>query len=155
MTPVSVLGLISIIVTYNQVWYIIGIVSSSPTDFHSEKIGLIRVTNDPPVSIRVNKYLKSLSLFFFSLSLSLSLSFFSKKLKFFKKKFFFQKIFFFISRPTQSLESLYLGEKNRWRAFTWARKGCKDQRGLSLVINPARMSSLQIFFQRQSNGWLC
>ena len=33
--------------TYTQVWYIIGIVSSSPTDFHSEKIGLIRVTYDP------------------------------------------------------------------------------------------------------------
>ena len=32
-------------VTYSQVWYIIGIVSSSPTDFLSEKIGLIRVTN--------------------------------------------------------------------------------------------------------------
>ena len=35
-------------VTYNtQVWYIIGIISSSPTHFHSEKIGLIRVTYDP------------------------------------------------------------------------------------------------------------
>ena len=34
-------------VTYSQVWYIIGIVSSSPTYFHSEKIGLIRVTYDP------------------------------------------------------------------------------------------------------------
>ena len=45
--PLSVLGLINIIVTYTQVWYIIGIVSSSPTDFHSEKIGLIRVTYDP------------------------------------------------------------------------------------------------------------
>ena len=43
--PLSVLGLINIIVTYTQVWYIIGIVSSSPTDFHSEKIGLISVTN--------------------------------------------------------------------------------------------------------------
>ena len=32
--------------TYTQVWYIIGIVSSSPTHFHSEKIGLIRVTYD-------------------------------------------------------------------------------------------------------------
>ena len=48
--------------TYTQVWYIIGIVSSSPTHFHSEKIGLIRVTYDPPVSIRVNKYLKWLIL---------------------------------------------------------------------------------------------
>ena len=47
-------------VTYSQVWYIIGIVSSSPTDFHSEKIGLIRVTYDPPVSIRVNKYYSDL-----------------------------------------------------------------------------------------------
>ena len=28
--------------TYTQVWYIIGIVSSSPTHFHLEKIGLIR-----------------------------------------------------------------------------------------------------------------
>ena len=28
--------------TYTQVWYIIGIVSSSPTHFHSERIGLIR-----------------------------------------------------------------------------------------------------------------
>ena len=34
-------------VTYSQVWYIIGIVSSSPFDFHSEKIGLIRVTMTP------------------------------------------------------------------------------------------------------------
>ena len=46
-----VLGLINIIVivivTYTQVWYIIGIVSSSPTHFHSEKIGLIGVTIDP------------------------------------------------------------------------------------------------------------
>ena len=48
--------------TYTQVWYIIGIIGSSPTDFHSEKIGLIRVTYDPPVSIRVNKYLKWLIL---------------------------------------------------------------------------------------------
>ena len=32
-------------VTYIQVRYIIGIISSSPTDFQSEKIGLIRVTN--------------------------------------------------------------------------------------------------------------
>ena len=51
-------------------WYIIWIISSSPTDFTSEKIGLNRVTYDPPVSIRVNKYLKFcslfLSLFFFS-----------------------------------------------------------------------------------------
>ena len=38
--------------------YIIGIVSSSPTDFHSEKIGLIRVTNYPPVSIRVKSALE-------------------------------------------------------------------------------------------------
>ena len=44
------------LVTYSQVWYIIGIVSSSPTHFHSEKIGLIRVTYNPPVSIRVDKY---------------------------------------------------------------------------------------------------
>ena len=34
-------------VTYTQVWYIVGIVSSSPTHFHSEKIGLIGVTIDP------------------------------------------------------------------------------------------------------------
>ena len=34
-------------VTYTQVWYIVGIISSSPTHFHSEKIGLIRVTIDP------------------------------------------------------------------------------------------------------------
>ena len=34
-------------VTYGQVWYIIGIISSSPADFHSEKIGLIRVIYDP------------------------------------------------------------------------------------------------------------
>ena len=51
---------ISLKVTYTQVWYIIGIVSSSPTHFHSEKIGLIRVTYDPPVSIRVNKYYSDL-----------------------------------------------------------------------------------------------
>ena len=44
--------------TYTLVWYIIGIVSSSPIDFHSEKIGLIRVTYYHPVSIRVNKYFK-------------------------------------------------------------------------------------------------
>ena len=31
-------------VTYSQVWFIIGIVSSSSTHFHSEKVGLIRVT---------------------------------------------------------------------------------------------------------------
>ena len=49
-------------VTYSQVWYIIGIVSSSPTDFHSEKIGLIRVTYDPSVSVRVNEYSKWLIL---------------------------------------------------------------------------------------------
>ena len=35
-------------VTYIQVWYIIGIVSSSPTDFQLAKIGLIRVTNYLP-----------------------------------------------------------------------------------------------------------
>ena len=34
-------------VTYSQVWYIIRIVSLSPTHFHSDKIGLIRVTYDP------------------------------------------------------------------------------------------------------------
>ena len=45
--PLSVLGLINILVTYTQVWYIIGIVSSCPADLHSEKIGLIRVTHDP------------------------------------------------------------------------------------------------------------
>ena len=77
--------------TYTQVWYVNGIVSSSPTNFYSVKIGLIsdlylkwlilkcatslelsaqallistqkiglsRVTYDPPVKIRVNKYLK-------------------------------------------------------------------------------------------------
>ena len=49
-------------VTYTQVWYIIGIISSSPTHFHSEKIGLFRVTYDPPASIRVNRYLKWLIL---------------------------------------------------------------------------------------------
>ena len=48
--------------TYTQVWYIIAIVSSSPYDFHSEKIGLIRVAYDPPFSIRVYKYLKLLTL---------------------------------------------------------------------------------------------
>ena len=65
------------IVTYTQVWSIIWIDSSCPTDFHSEKIGLIKVTYGLPVSIRVNEYLKSLllsiSLSFFSLSHSLSL----------------------------------------------------------------------------------
>ena len=39
---------------------IIGIVSSSPNHFHSENIGLIRVTYDPPVSIRVNRYYSDL-----------------------------------------------------------------------------------------------
>ena len=43
----------------NNIW----IVSSSPAHYHSETIGLIRVTYDPPVSIRVN------------ICLSLSLSF--------------------------------------------------------------------------------
>ena len=33
--------------TDTQVWYILGIVSSSPTVLHSEKIGLIMVTYDP------------------------------------------------------------------------------------------------------------
>ena len=47
-----------IIVLYVLVWYIIWIVSSSPSDFHSEKVGLIRITYDPPVSISVDKYLK-------------------------------------------------------------------------------------------------
>ena len=41
-------------------WEVDEIVSSSPTYFHSEKIGLIRVTYDPPVSIRVNKYYSDL-----------------------------------------------------------------------------------------------
>ena len=58
MTPLSVLGLIDSIVTYTQVRYIIGIVILSHTDFYSEKIGLIRVTYDPPVSIRVWLLLK-------------------------------------------------------------------------------------------------
>ena len=35
-------------VTYSQVWYIIRIISSSPTHFHSEIIELIWVTNDLP-----------------------------------------------------------------------------------------------------------
>ena len=39
--------------TCTQVWYIIGIVSSSPTDFQSEKIGLIRVKNYLPINNRV------------------------------------------------------------------------------------------------------
>ena len=30
------------LVTYTQLWYIIGIVSSCPTHFHSERIGLLR-----------------------------------------------------------------------------------------------------------------
>ena len=34
--------------TYTQMWYIIGIVSSSPTYFHPENIGLIKVTNYLP-----------------------------------------------------------------------------------------------------------
>ena len=41
--------------TCTQVWYIIGIVSSSPTDFQSEKIGLIKFTNYLPVSNRVKR----------------------------------------------------------------------------------------------------
>ena len=44
-------------VTYSQVWYIIGIVSSI---ISTQKIGLIRVTYDPPVSAR----LTYVSLFF-------------------------------------------------------------------------------------------
>ena len=39
-------------VTYTQVWYIIGIVSSSPTNFHSERINL-RVISYLPISIMV------------------------------------------------------------------------------------------------------
>ena len=35
-------------VTYTQVWYMIGIVSSSTTHYHSDRIGLIRVTYDLP-----------------------------------------------------------------------------------------------------------
>ena len=34
--------------TDTQAWYIIEIVSLSPTHFHSERLGLIRVTNDLP-----------------------------------------------------------------------------------------------------------
>ena len=37
--------------TYTQVWYVIGIVSSSPTYFHSESIGLIRVTTYLPLQL--------------------------------------------------------------------------------------------------------
>ena len=48
--------------TYSQVWYIIGIVRSSLTHFHWEKIGLIRVTYDPLSVFRVNEYLKWLKL---------------------------------------------------------------------------------------------
>ena len=47
-------------VTFSQVWYIIGIVSSSQTHFHSEKIGLVRVNYELPVSIRVNNYYSDL-----------------------------------------------------------------------------------------------
>ena len=36
--------------TFTQAWYIIGIVSSSPTHLHSENIGLIRV-NKYPLSV--------------------------------------------------------------------------------------------------------
>ena len=42
-------------VTYTQVWYIIGIVSLSPTYFHSERIGLIRVTYALPVILYIYK----------------------------------------------------------------------------------------------------
>ena len=48
--------------TYTQVLYAIQIVSSSPTHFHSEIIGLIRVTYDLPVSISVNNILRDLFL---------------------------------------------------------------------------------------------
>ena len=49
--------------TYTQVLFIIGIVSSSHTDFHSEKIGSLMT---PPVSGRVNLCFSfSLSLFSF------------------------------------------------------------------------------------------
>ena len=46
--PVSIRVKSALEATYTQVWYIYGIVSSSPSDFHSEKIGLIRVRNYLP-----------------------------------------------------------------------------------------------------------
>ena len=55
------------------VWYIIGILNSSPTDFHSEKIWLIRVTEDPPVNICLFLYLSFFLSLFLSLSVFLSL----------------------------------------------------------------------------------
>ena len=61
MTPLSVLGLINIIVTYTQVTYTQVETSESSAQalrFPLRNIGLIRVTYDPPVIIRVNKYLK-------------------------------------------------------------------------------------------------
>ena len=70
--------------TYIQVWYIIWFVNSSPT-------------YDPPVSIRVNIYLKSLS-YFFSLSLLLFFSLFFLSLSFFLSLFlFFLSLFFSLS----------------------------------------------------------
>ena len=42
------LSLRDIITFHTWVWYIIGIISSSPTHFHSEIIRLIRVSNDLP-----------------------------------------------------------------------------------------------------------
>ena len=63
--------------------------------------------------------------------------------------------FFCISHPTHSLECLHLGEETRWSAFSWARKGCKTQRGSSLKNKPARKFSLENIYQREGNERVC
>ena len=67
----------------------------------------------------------------------------------------FEKSFFCISHPTHSLECLHLGEETRWSAFSWARKGCKTQRGSSLKNKPARKFSLENIYQREGNERVC
>ena len=67
----------------------------------------------------------------------------------------FEIFFFCISHPTHSLECLHLGEETRWSAFSWARKGCKTQRGSSLKNKPARKFSLANIYQREGNERVC
>ena len=82
-----------------------------------------------------------------------------------------KKNFFSISRPTQSLESTFSSEDNRWRAWSsedwwissennrWRAWSSEDwsllQRGPSLLKFSARTKSLQIIYQRQDNQRLC
>ena len=40
-------------------------------------------------------------------------------------------------------------QHTRWSAFSWARKGCKDQRGPSLKNKPARIPRWKTFFSEK------